>query len=46
MVKDEKEKKLSMENFCLKLFKMRHKMDQYKHVELNHIYSNEPKVKI
>ncbi len=33
------------EKLITKLFRMRHKVDQYKHIKLNEIYTNEPRLK-
>lgn len=45
-IKNVEEKKREQEALILKLFRMRYKFDQYKHVDIHEIYTNSPRLKI
>lgn len=45
-IKDVEERNREQEALLIKLFRMRYKFDQYKHVDLHEIYTNKPRLKI
>ncbi len=45
-IKDNNEKEREKEALLIKLFKMRYKFEQYKHVDLQEIYTNKPRLKV
>lgn len=45
-IKDEESRASEKEDVIEKLFRMKYKLQQYKHVKINDIYSNEPKLRL
>ncbi len=45
-IKDEESRNSEKEDVISKLFRMKYKLQQYKHVKINDIYSNEPKLRL
>ncbi|MCB0384298.1 MAG: hypothetical protein KDD43_02820 [Bdellovibrionales bacterium] len=45
-IKDEDERRREREMLIMKLFKMRYKFEQYRHVDIKEIYTNEPRLRI
>lgn len=45
-IKDEDERNLEKEKLILKLFRMRYKHEQYQHIDLSEIYSNESRLRL
>ena len=45
-IKDEESRISEKEDVIAKLFRMKYKLQQYKHVKINDIYSNEPKLRL
>lgn len=45
-IKDKLEQKIEQESVIAKLFRMKYKLDQYKHVKVEEIYSKSPKIKV
>ena len=45
-IKDEESRSSEKEDVIAKLFRMKYKLQQYKHVKINDIYSNEPKLRL
>jgi hypothetical protein len=45
-IKNEEERQREKETLIMKLFKMRYKFEQYRHVDIKEIYTNEPRLRI